>query len=133
MSMRVHELAKELEKSNKDIINYLTEKKIEVKSHMSTLTDEQVDMVKKAMAGRPKAQGKPVAPAAAPEGAPKAEGTGSPARQRRLKRKRSLLCTMCTTARPASRIPGRRERQAAPEIRDPGLVSPRAEGAREFP
>ncbi len=79
MSMRVHELAKELEKSNKDIINYLTEKKIEVKSHMSTLTDEQVDMVKKAMAGRPKAQGKPVAPAAAPEGAPKAEGTGSPA------------------------------------------------------
>ncbi|MDY5541432.1 MAG: translation initiation factor IF-2 [Lachnospiraceae bacterium] len=43
--MRVHELAKQLDKSNKDIMQILTEHHIEVKSHMSTLTDEQVDMV----------------------------------------------------------------------------------------
>ncbi|MCI8418540.1 MAG: translation initiation factor IF-2 [Lachnospiraceae bacterium] len=77
--MRVHELAKELEKSNKDIISFLTEKKIEVKSHMSTLTDEQADMVKKAFAGRPKAQSKPAAPAAGAETTSKAEGTGTTA------------------------------------------------------
>ena len=37
--IRVHELAKELNTNNKEIMNYLKEKKIEVKSHMSTIED----------------------------------------------------------------------------------------------
>ena len=37
--VRVHELAKELNKSNKEILDFLQEKKVEVKSHMSSLTD----------------------------------------------------------------------------------------------
>ncbi len=48
MSKRVHELAKELDKTNKEILAFLSEKSIEVKSHMSVLTDEQEGMVKKA-------------------------------------------------------------------------------------
>ena len=44
--MRVHELAKELNVANKDIIQFLEGKNIEVKSHMSAVDDEHVAMVK---------------------------------------------------------------------------------------
>ena len=47
MSKRVHELAKELDKTNKEILAFLSGKSIEVKSHMSMLTDEQEGMVKR--------------------------------------------------------------------------------------
>ena len=43
--IRVHELAKKLGKDNKEILNYLTEKGISVKSHMSSIEEEQVAMV----------------------------------------------------------------------------------------
>ena len=45
--IRVHELAKELGKQNKDILNFLAEKGIEVKSHMSSIENEQIELVKK--------------------------------------------------------------------------------------
>ena len=55
MSKRVHELAKELDKTNKEILAFLGGKNIEVKSHMSVLTDEQEGLVKKAFAPKPAA------------------------------------------------------------------------------
>ena len=39
--IRIHELAKELNIDNKKVMEYLKEKKIEVKSHMSTLEENQ--------------------------------------------------------------------------------------------
>lgn len=60
MSKRVHELAKELDKTNKEILAFLSGKNIEVKSHMSMLSEEQEGMVKKgicAKTGRSKAGG----------------------------------------------------------------------------
>ena len=45
--IRVHELAKELGKQNKDILSFLAEKGIEVKSHMSSIENEQIDLVRK--------------------------------------------------------------------------------------
>ena len=45
--IRVHELAKELGKENKEILNFLAEKGIEVKSHMSSIENEQIELVKK--------------------------------------------------------------------------------------
>ena len=48
--MRVHELAKEIEKQSKEIINFLFGKGIEVKNHMATLEEDQVEMVKKEFA-----------------------------------------------------------------------------------
>ena len=45
--IRVHELAKNLGKQNKEILNALSEKGISVKSHMSSLEDEHVNMMKK--------------------------------------------------------------------------------------
>ena len=44
--MRVYELAKELQLESKELIAKLKEMGIEVKSHASTLTDEQVKKVK---------------------------------------------------------------------------------------
>ena len=59
--MRVHELAKELDKTNKEVLDLLKEKNIEVKSHMSSITDEQVQMVKNHYNG-PKVEPKAEAP-----------------------------------------------------------------------
>ena len=48
--IRVHELAKKLGKENKEILNYLTEKGIDVKSPMNSLEEEQVAMVEEKFA-----------------------------------------------------------------------------------
>ena len=44
--MRVHELAKLLDKSSKEIITKLKEQGVEVQSHMSTVSDENVEKLK---------------------------------------------------------------------------------------
>ena len=44
--LRVHELAKEIGKTNKDVMDFLKSKNIDVKSHMSTVEDADVDMVR---------------------------------------------------------------------------------------
>ena len=46
--IRVHELAKELNVNNKEIMSFLEKKQIEVKSHMSALEDAQAEMIRKA-------------------------------------------------------------------------------------
>ena len=44
--MRVHELAKELNKENKEVIDFLRSKNVEIKSHMSSIGEEEAAMVK---------------------------------------------------------------------------------------
>ena len=46
MLVRVYELAKELNKSNKEILDFLKSKNIELKSHMSNVEASQADMVR---------------------------------------------------------------------------------------
>ena len=46
MSVRVYELAKEINKSNKEILDFLKSKNIELKSHMSNVEASQADMVR---------------------------------------------------------------------------------------
>ena len=48
--MRVHELAKEMNKTNKEVLDTLKAKNIEVTSHMSALSEKEVDEVKKTFA-----------------------------------------------------------------------------------
>ena len=48
--MRGHELAKEMDKTNKEVLDVLKEKNIEAKSHMSSLSNEEIDVVKKSFA-----------------------------------------------------------------------------------
>ncbi len=50
--MKVYELAKELGKSSKELLEFLGEKNIEVKSHMSSIEDGDVALVKKAFGGK---------------------------------------------------------------------------------
>ncbi|PJB83049.1 MAG: translation initiation factor IF-2 [Acidobacteria bacterium CG_4_9_14_3_um_filter_49_7] len=63
---RVHELAKELSLSSKDIVSVLQKKGFEVKSHMSVLTKEMVSVVKKEMVPVPEKKAS-VKKAATPE------------------------------------------------------------------
>lgn len=49
--VKVYELAKELGKDSKDVVKFLEGKNIEVKNHMSTISEDEAAMVKKALAG----------------------------------------------------------------------------------
>ena len=80
--IRVHELSKQLNISNKDIIDTLGAKGIEIKSHMSNLDDSMVGIIKAKFGAKtaPKAEApkaetpKPAAPKQeAPKAAPKTE------------------------------------------------------------
>lgn len=66
MSKRVHEIAKELNKSNKEVITFLAGKHIEVKSHMSMVEDDQIAMLREAFAGTGAEQAKAAEEAPAP-------------------------------------------------------------------
>ena len=47
---KIHELAKELNKPSKDIVEYLVKNGVEVTNHMNSIEDDQIEMVKKAFA-----------------------------------------------------------------------------------
>jgi len=74
--IRVYELAKELGRDNKEIINCLTANGIEVKSHMSVLEEDQIQTVKrqvpvKEVVRKPAAEAAPAAEVAKTGEAPK--------------------------------------------------------------
>ena len=50
--LRIYEIAQELHKTNKEVLDYLKEKNIEVKSHMSTLEEKDEKMVREAFASK---------------------------------------------------------------------------------
>ena len=47
--LRIHELAKELNRTNKEVMDFLKQKKVDVKSHMSTLEEDQEVLVRKSL------------------------------------------------------------------------------------
>lgn len=57
--MKVYELAKEIDKQSKDIINYLKDNGVDIKSHMSNLEDNHVVLVKNHFLGVTKPANKP--------------------------------------------------------------------------
>ncbi len=73
--MKVYELAKELGKSSKELLEFLSEKNIEVKSHMSSIEDKEISLVKKAFGGKSEAAnaGRPAGTASQAEAEKKAE------------------------------------------------------------
>ncbi|HIR44675.1 MAG TPA: translation initiation factor IF-2 [Candidatus Ventrisoma faecale] len=88
--MRVNDLAKELGKPNKEIIEILQKNQIDVKSHMSSVSDDQAALVRKSYASGAKsapagaqknvsaAEAKPAAPAKAKEAAKPEEKPAAP-------------------------------------------------------
>ncbi len=81
--IKVHELAKELGVSSKDVLTFLAEKNIEVTSHLSSIEDEAIGMVKNKFGKTTKE-----APKAKP--APKAEGAEGEKTIERPKKKSSI-------------------------------------------
>ena len=83
--IRVYELAKSLNKDSKEIIEVLKKNGIEVKNHMSSVTDEDAQKVKERFSGKPpvkKAEEKPATPAARkPEGEAADTQNAAPAKQ----------------------------------------------------
>ena len=83
--IRVYELAKSLNKDSKEIIEVLKKNGIEVKNHMSSVTDEDAQKVKERFSGKPpvkKAEEKPATPAARkPEGEAAGTQNMAPAKQ----------------------------------------------------
>ena len=67
--MRVHELSKEINVSNKELVELLSARNSEIKTHMSSLTDEEVSFAKKHFA--PKTE----------QAKPKTEAIKSPVKQ----------------------------------------------------
>ncbi|MDO4632998.1 MAG: translation initiation factor IF-2 N-terminal domain-containing protein, partial [Eubacteriales bacterium] len=51
--MRVYEIARELNRDKKDIMNFLTGKGVEVKSHMTELNEDQIALVRKNITAGP--------------------------------------------------------------------------------
>ena len=66
--MRVYELAKLLEINNKDLLALMAELKISVKSHMSTINDDEIQVIENALE-----KNKKTASEAEPKTEPKAE------------------------------------------------------------
>ncbi len=86
--IKVHEIAKEMEKQSKEIIAFLQDKGIEVKAAQSSLEEEAAEMVRKAFgkaktvereAEKPAAKPEPAVKAAAPEGAKQEAASEKPA------------------------------------------------------
>ena len=50
--MRVHELAKELGMENKDLVDILQKKNVEIKNHMSTIEDNVADEIRREMSAK---------------------------------------------------------------------------------
>mgnify|MGYP002957170314 FL=1 len=56
--LRIHELAKELNRTNKEVMDFLKQKKVDVKSHMSTLEEDQEVLVRKSLGIKSSKSGK---------------------------------------------------------------------------
>ena len=55
--IRIHELAKELGKNSKDIMEFLKTKNVEAANHMSTLSEEEAAMVRKGFSAKSPTEG----------------------------------------------------------------------------
>ena len=93
--MRVHELAKELNMENREILDMLKARNIEVKNHMSTLEDDVTESIRKEVQGRK-------------DGGKKTE---APEKEQAPKKKNLAFVVRPQNSRNSSRIQGKRPGQ----------------------
>ena len=77
--MKVHELAKELERQSKELIAFLQDKGYEVKVAQSSIEDEAIEAVRKHFGGKKSEQAQEAQQPAAAKEEPKAEAPQKPA------------------------------------------------------
>ena len=56
--IKIYELAKELDKPSKELVEFLNKKDVEAKTHMSTIDEAEADMVRKAFRSEERRVGK---------------------------------------------------------------------------
>ncbi len=111
--VRIYELSKELELENKDILAICEKLDIAVKSHSSTISEEEADRIRSVAKGadyKPVSKAKAVAPKAKPPRGPSGSSGGG--------------------AKPPIAKPVRHREQQILEIRRPRAATPPAEAAR---
>lgn len=113
--VKVHELAKELNIQSKEILHYLAEQNIEVKSHMSSIEDDVIQMVKKKFSKAESAK------AEAPK--QETEKEEAPKQQERPKKKASITAVYNPQN---SKQPGNRK----PSVSQGGTRPARPQGER---
>jgi len=77
--VRVYELAKDLNMTNRALLNKMKELKIEVKSHMSSLEDGDISVIKKSLFGKKKKNGVKIKPSVIRRRKQKVEEIAEPA------------------------------------------------------
>ena len=112
MKIRVHELAKELGKDNKEIVDYLTAKGITGKTAVSLVPEAEVYRLRE-MYGEKKAE----APKAEPKTGAPAAGTGDGEKPEAPKKK--TIIRVIRTQNASGRIPVRSREGAPAERREP--------------
>ncbi|HTL71476.1 MAG TPA: translation initiation factor IF-2 [Candidatus Eisenbacteria bacterium] len=130
MTLRVHELAKELKLSSKELIDKLKALKIDAKSHMSVLTEEQVRLVKSPAksaapaAPAPAAKREAAPPAAPPAAAAQPAKGSSPAASSIENAKKELMLQRGSVkaAQAAAPPPVKRPIQSSPSVNTPPAV-----------
>lgn len=102
--MRVHELAKELGIDNKELVEMLQKKNVEVKNHMSSVEDQVADEIRREMTARSESRTEKKAEKAA-EPADGKENTAAP------KKKNLAFVIRPQNSKNSSRIQGNRPQQ----------------------
>ncbi len=105
--MRVHELAKELGMDNKELVDILQKKNVEVKNHMSTIEDNVADEIRREVSskGENKVQSAENKSAAKPAGQPESKDGAA------HKKKNLAFVIRPQNSRNSSRIQGNRPAQ----------------------
>ena len=104
--VRVHELAKELGMENKELLDLLQKKNIDVKNHMSTLEEDVAGEIRRERAGRPERKEEKAEGDSAAGAAEKADGAH--------KKKNLAYVIRPQNSRNSSRIQGNRQNQRSP-------------------
>ena len=113
---KIHELAKELNKPSKDIVDYLVKNGVEVKSHMSSIEDAQINMVKKAFASKTEA--------------PKAETPKAEEQKEEAPKKKKIVALYNAQNSRGGVKPNPQKRESERKPRPEGERRPRPEGER---
>ena len=118
---KIHELAKELNKPSKDIVDYLVKNGVEVKSHMSSIEDAQIDMVKKAFGSKQEAQ---------KAEAPKTEEPKAEAQKEEAPKKKKIVALYNAQNSRGGVKPNPQKKESERKPRPDGERRPRPEGER---
>ena len=123
--MRVHELAKELGMDNKELVDILQKKNVEVKNHMSTVEDNVADEIRREVSSK----GEKKAPAAEEKGAAKPTEQAEAKEGAAPKKKNLAFVIRPQNSRNSSRIQGNRPAQRPARPGQPG-ARPAQAGSR---